>query len=103
MHRRIDSRLCLLKSGEWPSDKLDKETAMEHSELLNKLLDAVANNPSAISLKDVANLSVDELAIYMDFLKEQKSKTGSEFSKHVVKKAPTADPFKDIQDGEIEK
>ena len=76
---------------------------MEHSELLTKLLDAVVNDPSAISFKDIANLSVDELAIYMKFTEEQKSDTESEFSKHVVKKTPTIDPFKDIQDGEIEK
>ena len=76
---------------------------MEHRELLTKLLDAVVNDPSAISFKDIANLSVDELAIYMKFTEEQKSDTESEFSKHVVKKAPTIDPFKDIKDGEIEK
>ena len=75
----------------------------DHSELLTKLLDAVVKDPSSIIFKDIANLSVDELEIYMEFTKEQKSDVDSEFAKHSAKQGPTTDPFIDIKDGEIEK
>ena len=68
---------------------------MIHSELLTKLMDDVVNRPSDIRTRDVANLSVAELAIYMEFLAKQKSEIGSEFEKH-VKKKPPEDPFKNI-------
>ena len=68
---------------------------MENSELLTKLMDAVVHRPSDIRTRDVANLSVEELAIYMKFLAEQKCEIGSKFEKH-VKKQPPADPFKEI-------
>ena len=68
---------------------------MEHSELLTKLLYAIVNDPSAITYKDVANLNVTELAIYMQFTKEQKSDPESKFAKHVATKAPSIDPFKE--------
>ena len=72
---------------------------MTHSELLSKLMDDVVHNPSKIRSRDVANLSVEELAIYMRFLAKQKRELGSEFEKH-VKKKPPADPFKDITEEE---
>ena len=68
---------------------------MTPSKLLTKLMDDVAHRPSEIRTRDVANLSVEELAIYMKFLAKQKREIGSEFEKH-VKKKPPADPFKDI-------
>ena len=68
---------------------------MTHSELLTKLMDDIVHRPSEIRTRDVANLSVEELAIYMKFLAKQKREIGSEFEKHVKKKHP-ADPFKDI-------
>jgi len=68
---------------------------MTHSELLIKLMDDVVHRPSEIRTRDVANLSVEELAIYMNFLAKQKSEIGSEFEKHVKKNPPT-DLFTDI-------
>ena len=67
---------------------------MTPSELLTKLMDDVVHRPSEIRTRDVANLSVEELAIYMKFLDKQKREIGSKFEKH-VKKEPTADPFKE--------
>ena len=67
---------------------------MIHSELLTELMDAVVHRPSEIRTRDVANLSVEELAIYMQFLAKQKCEIGSEFEKH-VKKKPPVDPFKE--------
>ena len=72
---------------------------MIHSELLTKLMDDVVHRPSKIRTRDVANLSVEELAIYMKFLTKQKHEIESEFEKH-IKKEPAADPFKDLRDGE---
>ena len=68
---------------------------MTHSELLTKLLDDVVHRPSEIRTRDVVNLSIEELAVYMKFLAKQKHEIGSEFEKH-VKKKPPADLFKDI-------
>ena len=68
---------------------------MTPSELLTKLMDDVVHRPSEIRAKDVADLSVEELAIYMKFLDKQKREIGSKFEKH-VKKKPPVDPFKDI-------
>ena len=68
---------------------------MTHSELLTKLMDDVVHRPSEIRTRDVANLSVEELAIYMKFLAKQKSEIGSEFEKH-VKKDPPVELFTDI-------
>ena len=72
---------------------------MTHSGLLSKLMDDVVHRPSEIRTKDVANLSVEELAIYRKFLPKQKREIGSEFEKHVKKKSPV-DPFKDIKEKE---
>ena len=68
---------------------------MTPTELLTKLMDDIVHRPSEIRTRDVADLSVEELAIYMKFLAKQKREIGSEFEKHVKKKHP-ADPFKDI-------
>ena len=73
---------------------------MTPSELLTKLMDDVVHRPSEIRTRDVANLSVEELAIYMKFLDKQKREIGSKFEKH-IKKKPLADPFKDIKEEEI--
>ena len=68
---------------------------MTHSELLTRLIDDIVHRPSKIRTRDVANLSVEELAIYMKFLTKQKREIGSKFEKH-VKKKPPAVPFKEI-------
>ena len=67
---------------------------MTHSELLTKLMDDVVHRPSELRSRDVADLSSEELSIYMNFLDEEKRKIGSEFEKH-VKKKPPVDPFKE--------
>ena len=72
---------------------------MTPSELLTKLMDDVVQRPSEIRTSDVADLSIEELAIYMKFLAKQKREIGSEFEKHVKKKSPV-DPFKDIKEQE---
>ena len=72
---------------------------MTHSELLTKLMDDVVHRPAEIRTRDVANLSVEDLEIYMKFLAKQKREIGSEFEKH-VKKKPQADLFKGIT-GEV--
>ena len=72
---------------------------MTFSELLTKLMDDVVHRPSEIRAKDVVNLSVEELAIYMKLLAKQKREIGSEFEKH-VKKKPIEDPFKDVTEEE---
>ena len=71
----------------------------EYSELLIKLMDDVVHRPSEIRIRDVANLSVEELGIYMKFLAKQKRERGSEFEKR-VKKKPIVDPFIDITEEE---
>ena len=68
---------------------------MNHSKLLTQLMDDVIHRPSEIRSRDVADLPIEELAVYMKFLVKQKSELGSNFEKH-VKKKPSADPFKDI-------
>ena len=72
---------------------------MTPTELLTKLMDDVVHRPSEIRTRDVANLSVEELAIYIKFLSKQKREIGSEFEKHVKKELP-ADPFKGITEEE---
>ena len=72
---------------------------MTYSELLTKLMDDIVHRPSVIRTRDVANLSVEELAIYMKFLTKQKCEIGSKFEKHVKKKSPE-DPFKEITEEE---
>ena len=40
----------------------------ESSKLLTKLMDDVVHRPSKVRASDVADLTLDELAIYMKFL-----------------------------------
>ena len=68
---------------------------MTHSELLTKLMDDVVHRPEEIRMRNAANLSVEELAVYMKFRAKQKRDPGSKLAKH-VKKKPLTDPFKDI-------
>ena len=68
---------------------------MTPSELLTKLMDDVVHRPSELRSRDVADLSSEELSIYMNFLDEQKREIGSKFEKH-VKKTPPADPFEEV-------
>ena len=72
---------------------------MIYSKLLSKLMDDIVHRPSEIRTRDVANLSMEELAIYMKFLTKQKREIGSEFEKH-VKKKPLVDPFKGMAEEE---
>ena len=62
---------------------------MTPSELLTKLMDDVVHRPEETRMRDAANLSVEELAIYMKFLAKQKREIGSKFEKHVKKKPST--------------
>ena len=62
---------------------------MTHSELLTKLMDDVVHRPEEIRMRDAANLSVEELAVYMKFRAKQKRDPGSKLAKHVKKKPST--------------
>ena len=62
---------------------------MTHSELLTKLMDDVVHRPEETRMRAAANLSVEELAVYMKFRAEQKRDPGSNLAKHVKKKSPT--------------
>ena len=66
---------------------------MTHSELLNKLRDD--QRPLEIRMVDAANLSVEELAVYMKFRAKQKRDPGSKLAKH-VKKKPSTGPIREI-------
>ena len=58
---------------------------MNYSELLTRLMDDVVHRPSKIRTSDIANLSIEELAIYIKFLAKQKCEKGSKFEKLVNK------------------
>ena len=58
---------------------------MNYSELLTRLMDDVVHRPSKIRTSDIANLSIEELAIYIKFLAKQKGEKGSKFEKLVNK------------------
>ena len=62
---------------------------MTPSELLTKLMDDVVHRPEEIRMRDAANLSVEELAVYMKFRAEQKRDPASKLAKHIKKKPPT--------------
>ena len=62
---------------------------MTPSELLTKLMDDVVHRPEEIRIRDAANLSLEELAVYMKFRSEQKRDSGSKLAKHVKKKPST--------------
>ena len=68
---------------------------MTPSELLTKLMDDVVHRPEVTRMRDAANLSVEELAIYMKFRAEQKRDPGSKLAKH-VKKKPSTGPIREI-------
>ena len=68
---------------------------MTPSELLTKLMDDVVHRPEEIRMRDAANLSVIELAVYMKFRAEQKRDPGSKLAKYVKKKPPTG-PIREI-------
>ena len=68
---------------------------MTHSELLTKLMDDVVHRPEETRMRDAANLSVEELAVYMKFRAEQKRDPGSKLAKH-VKKKPATGPIREI-------
>ena len=62
---------------------------MTPSELLTKLMDDVVHKPEEIRMRDAADLSVEELTVYMKFRAEQKRDPGSKLAKHVKKKPST--------------
>jgi len=62
---------------------------MTHSKLLTKLMDDVVHRPEETRMRDAANLSVEELAVYMKSRAEQKRDPGSKLAKHVKKKPST--------------
>ena len=68
---------------------------MTPSELLTKLMDDVIHRPEETRMRDAANLSVEELAVYMKFRAKQKRDPGSKFAKH-VKKKPSTGPIREI-------
>ena len=68
---------------------------MTHSELLTKLIDDIVHRPEEIRMVDVANLPVEELAVYMKFRAEQKRDPGSKLAKHVKNKLSTG-PIREI-------
>ena len=68
---------------------------MTPSELLTRLMDDVVHRPEEIRMRDAANLSVEELAVYMKFRAEQKRDPESKLAKH-VKKKPSTGPIREI-------
>ena len=68
---------------------------MTPSELLTKLMDDVVHRPEETRIRDAANLSVEELAVYMKFRAKQKRDPGSKLAKH-VKKKPSTGPIREI-------
>ena len=68
---------------------------MTHSKLLTKLMDDVVHRPEETRMRDAANLSVEELAVYIKFRAKQKRDPGSKLAKH-VKKKPSTSPIREI-------
>ena len=68
---------------------------MTPSELLTRLMDDVVHRPEEIRMRDAANLSVEELAVYMKFRAKQKRDPGSKLAKH-GKKEPSTSPIREI-------
>jgi len=75
--------------------KLQKLSFTPNSEELTKLMDDVVHRPEEIRMKDAANLSVEELAIYMKFRAKQSSDPESKLAKHINKGRSTG-PVKEI-------
>ena len=67
----------------------------QYSEELTKLMDDVVHRPEEIRMRDAANLSVKELAVYIKFRAKQEDDPGSKLAKH-VKKEPSTGPIMDI-------
>lgn len=68
---------------------------MTPSELLTKLMDDVVHRPEETRMRDAANLSVEELAVYMKFRAKQMRDPGSKLAK-LVKKKPSTGPIREI-------
>ena len=68
---------------------------MTPSELLTKLMDDVVHRPEEIRMRDAANLSTEELAIYMKFHAKQACDPESELAKH-IKKNPSTGTIREI-------
>ena len=68
---------------------------MTHSELLTKLMDDVVHRPEVTRMRDAANLSVEELAVYMKFRAKQMRDPGSKLAK-LVKEKPSTGPIREI-------
>jgi len=58
-------------------------------------MDDVMHRPEEIRIRDAANLSVEELAVYMKFRAKQKRDPGSKLAKH-VKNKPSTGPIREI-------
>ena len=67
----------------------------QYSEELTKLMDDVVHRPEEIRMRDAANLSAEELAVYIKFRAKQKRDPGSKLAKH-VKKKPSTGPIREI-------
>ena len=67
----------------------------QYSKELTKLMDDVVHRPEKTRMRDAANLSVEELSVYMKFRDEQKRDPGSKLAKYVDKK-PSAGPIREI-------
>ena len=73
----------------------ERQKPMQYSEELTKLMDDVVHRPEEIRMRDAANLSTEELAIYMKSRAKQASDPESELSKHINKGRSTG-PIKEI-------
>ena len=73
----------------------ERQKPMQYSEELTKLMDDVVHRPEEIRMRDAANLSVEELAVYMKFRAKQKRDPESKLAKH-VKKKPSTGPIREI-------
>ena len=67
----------------------ERQKPMQYSEELTKLMDDVVHRPEEIRMRDAANLSTEELAIYMKFRAKQASDPESELAKHIKKESST--------------
>ena len=67
----------------------------EFRKLLTKLMDDVVNRPDEIRMRDAANLSVEELAVYIKFRAKQEHDPESKLAKHIKKESSTG-PIKEI-------
>ena len=61
----------------------------EYSELLTKLMDDVVHRPEEIRMRDAANLSTEELAVYIKFRAKQEKDPESKLAKHIKKESST--------------